>query len=91
MCSIHVVTKIKRKSHDEYPISRPITITGSIDSQYADAQYEPTPVCWGAICAGADWSLVALTNSNFDITEKKTSKLRTALECISPRAIPIVN
>ena len=32
-------------------------------------------------------SLVTLTNSNCDVTKNKTSKPRTALECISSRAI----
>ena len=26
----------------------------------ADVQSEPNPACWGAVCAGADWSLPAL-------------------------------
>ena len=45
----------------------------------AELQSEPNPACWGAVRAGADWSR---TNSNCDFTKKKTSKLRTELECI---------
>ena len=55
----------------------------------ADVQSEPNLACWGAVCAGADWSLstFAPTPTNCDFTKKKTIKLRTALECISSRAI----
>ena len=81
-------------NRDEYPISPPSTTT-STDSQYADAQSEPTPACWGAVCAGVPTGpsrhshqlQLRLT----DFTQKhKTSKLRAALERSSSRAITIL-
>ena len=74
--------------HDENPISPPSTATSSTDSQHAAAHSLPNLACWGAVCAGAGWSLSSLSSAPAATSqEKKTSKLRTALECISSRAV----
>ena len=36
-----------------------------------DVQSEPTPACWGAVCAGADWSLSALVPTPTATSQKK--------------------
>ena len=75
---------------DEYPTPPPSTTKSSTDSQHADVQSESNPACWGAVCAGADWSLSSPSPTPTS-SQKKISKLRTALECISSRATTIHN
>ena len=60
-------------SDDEYPICPPSTTTSSTDGQQADAQYEPNPACWGAVRAGADWSLSSLSITP-TVTSRKNGK-----------------
>ena len=36
-----------------------------------DAQFEPNPACWGAVCAGADWSLSTLAPTSTATSQKK--------------------
>ena len=57
---------------DDYPIFPPCTTTSITDSQHADAQSKPNPASWGAVYAGADWSLSSLppTPPNRDFTKK---------------------
>ena len=47
------------------------TTTNSTDSQHADAQFEPTLACWGAVCAGPDWSLSSLSPTPTATSQKK--------------------
>ena len=93
-----------KKSHDEYPISPPSTITSSTDSQRADAQYEPNPrknsrqFSLSQIPPAGVPSMPVPTDLSphshqvqLRLREKNTSKLRAALECIPSRAITIPN
>ena len=62
------------ESRRRYPISPPSTTTSTnnTDNQHADAQYEPKPGCWGAVCGGRCGlvSLATFINSNCAFTKK---------------------
>ena len=72
-----------------YPRSPPSTTTSTTDSQHADASYEPNPACWGAVCAGADWSLSSLSPTPTATSQQKEKQNGKSARMHSSRATTI--